>query len=384
MAAIQRVLEEPMAIQMVLQRLYLANTALSLAFREYRGEFHILAQGQDRFAVRMALPLQGVWGLEAGERVALSLEDRGFKYEGVIEFQCGTEVDGIQGAQLSLPRSLRRTDSHRVVDFVPDTIVPATFTNARSALLDGQVKAFGSEGVEVALKDSRQNIQDYFRMGEEATLDLALGDGLRVMTPTKVAYFGEACVGLKFADRSDEALLGQYRSWLEGQQRLQAQRDREGLESGAPVRSAKPSALPLPRLWVDRDPLILVISEREDFQKRLAEGLGRKFGFLGLDYVKGAVLPLLGDASGEAGGWGRIKLILVHNQLRLASPLELTRQLTQQEQCPLPIVLGGTEEDEVLKRKRALEVGGVDYLVVEPFKILGLLRRLDELVQMFA
>lgn len=384
MAGIQRVLEDPMAIQMVLQRLYLANMTLSLAFREFRGEFHVLAQGQDRFAVRMALPLQGVWGLAPGERVALSLDDRGFKYEGVLEFQCATEVDGVQGAQLALPRSLRRTDSHRVVDFVPDTAVQATFTNARSALLDGQVRAFGTEGVEVALKDSRQNIQDYFRMGEEATLDLALGDGLRLMTPTKVAYFGDACVGLKFADSSDEALLGRYRSWLEGQQRLQAQRDREGLDAGAPVRSAKPPALPLPKLWVDRDPLILVLTEREDFLRRLSEGLGRKFGFLGLDYVKGPVLPLLGDSTGTPGGWGRIKLILVHNQMKLASPLELTRQLTQQEQCTLPIVLAGNEEDEALKRNRALEMGGVDYLVVEPFKILGLLRRLDELIQMFA
>lgn len=380
---LQKLVEDSLAIQMMLQRLYLSNSPLTLAYKEFRGEFHVLAQGQDRFAVRMPLPLQGTWGLVAGEKVGLALDDRGFKFEGVVDYQAAAEVDGVQGAQLSLPRSLRRTDSHRVVDFVPDTTIQATFTNARNALLDGQVQAFGSEGFEVSLKDPKQNIQDYFRMGEEATLDLALGEGLRIMTPTKVAYFGEACVGLKFTDQSDEALLGRYRSWLEGQQRLQAQRDQEDFTTGGPVKGSKGPTLPGPKLWVDRDPMVLVLTEREDFLRRLSEGLGRKFGFVGLDYVKGQVQPLLAELTGEGGGWGRFKLILVHNQLKLASPLELTRQLTQQEHCPLPVVLVGTEEDESLKRNRALEAGGVDYVPVEPFKILGVLRRLDELIRMF-
>jgi DNA-binding response OmpR family regulator len=137
-------------------------------------------------------------------------------------------------------------------------------------------------------------------------------------------------------------------------------------------------------MWVDRDPLILVLTENEDFAKRIAESLGRKFGFLSLDYIKGSVRPLLKDWGATKQGWGRVRLVLVHHRLRLASPLELTKLLVEQEQCTLPIVLVGTDEDLDLKRVRALEAGAVDYLPVEPFKILSLLKQLDAMIQLFA
>jgi DNA-binding response OmpR family regulator len=81
--------------------------------------------------------------------------------------------------------------------------------------------------------------------------------------------------------------------------------------------------------------------------------------------------------------WGRARLVLIHNQLRLASPLDLCRQLIEQEGCPVPVILLGTEEDEALKRHRAVAVGAMDYVVVEPFRILSILRKLDDTLKLF-
>jgi CheY-like chemotaxis protein len=134
---------------------------------------------------------------------------------------------------------------------------------------------------------------------------------------------------------------------------------------------------------VDRDPAILFLSEKEDAARRLAESLGRKFGILSLDYITGKLRPFLKAHGGEETGWGRIRLIVIHNHLRLASPLELCRQIVEQEACPLPVMLAGTEEDVDLKRNRALAAGAVDYLPIEPFKILTVLRKLDETLKMF-
>jgi CheY-like chemotaxis protein len=142
-------------------------------------------------------------------------------------------------------------------------------------------------------------------------------------------------------------------------------------------------ALPQVRLWVDRDPAILILTEREDFARRMAEALGRKFGVLSLDYIKGSLRPLLGPPAGAEAGWGRARLIVIHNHLRLASPLELSRQVVEQEKCPLPVLLAGTEEDVDLKRNRALASGAVDYMPVEPFRILAVLRKLDETFKLF-
>jgi CheY-like chemotaxis protein len=55
----------------------------------------------------------------------------------------------------------------------------------------------------------------------------------------------------------------------------------------------------------------------------------------------------------------------------------------EQEKCPLPILLAGTGEDVELKRNRALAAGAVDYMPVEPFRILAVLRKLDETLKLF-
>jgi CheY-like chemotaxis protein len=76
-------------------------------------------------------------------------------------------------------------------------------------------------------------------------------------------------------------------------------------------------------------------------------------------------------------------MVLIHNQLRLASPLELCRQVVSQEGCPVPVILAGTEEDEAMKRHRAVSAGAVDYLPMEPFRILAILRKLDDTLKLF-
>ncbi|MBP1625911.1 MAG: hypothetical protein H6Q00_386 [Holophagaceae bacterium] len=379
-----RIIEDSLALQMVLQRLYLANAKVRLAYREFREEFQILKQEPGRFAVRMPLTQATSWKLETGEKVGLTLEDRGMKFEGVVNIEGQGEEDGMPALFLLGPRFLRRSDESRLVDFVPDTPPKCTFINARNTLMDGQIRGFGRNGLELALNDPRQNIQEFFRIGEEATLDIALEGDTRLQAPTKVAYFGDAFVGLEFTNRMENAALNQFRNWMDGQQRLQAQRDRETFETGGAPRASHAPILPTARLMVDRDPLILLLTEREDFARRMAEGLGRKFGFASLDYIKGAVHPLLKPLGAGENNWGRFRLILVHNQLRLVSPLELTRQLIEQERCPLPVLLVGSEEDLELKRNRAVGAGAVDYFPVEPFKILSVLKKVDETLSLFA
>jgi len=377
-----RTLEDDLSIRIMLQRLCLGGTKVSLAARDRRGPFQILAQEPDRILLAMPPQERAAWCLPAGEKVSLGFQDRGFQYESVVDFKGQAEWEGIGCAALSVPRVVRRTDDQRLATFMPDMAPKVTFSNARNALLDGQIKGLGQDGFEMVMQDASRPVQEVFRLGEESTLDLALEENLRITTQARVAYFGDDYVGMRFTDRVDTTVLGRYRSWLDGQQRLQAQRDREAYESGGrPAPRESQVVLPQVRIWVDRDPVILVVTEREDFARRMAEALGRKFGVHSLDYIKGALRNFL--APQDASGWGRTRLILIHNQLRLASPLELSRQVVEQEKCPLPILLAGTEEDVELKRNRALAAGAVDYMPVEPFRILAVLRKLDETLKLF-
>ena len=384
-------LEDAAGIRMALQRLCLAGDRLEVAYKAQRAAYPILTEDGERLAFRMPFEDISAWDLKPGENLAGKLKDRGLEYECVVS-QAGQEVlEGVEACLATIPRVLRRSDLHRLADFIPDRgaaqVHVATFTNTRNALIDGTVQSFGEEGLELVLRNTKQDIRELLRMGEESLLDLPLEGNLRLRAPTTVAYFGENLVGLRFTKQADAKVLEQYRTWVQDQQVIQAQQDREEFSprgfQEATARLNRVSALPTVKVVVDREPMILLLTEKEEFARRLGEALSRKFGLAMLDHIKGPVKAQLKAIEGESSGWGRIRLVLIHNQLRLASPLELCRQLVEQEGCPIPIVLAGTEEDEAKKRHHALAVGAVDFVAVEPFRILTILRKLDDTLRLF-
>ncbi len=384
-------LEDATEIRMALQRLCLGGDRLDVSYKSQRAAFPILTEDGERLAFRMPFDDLDAWGLKPGENLAVKLKDRGLEYECVVAHAGQEVLEGVEACLATIPRVLRRSDLHRLADFIPERSAAqahaATFTNTRNAIIDGTVQSFGEEGLELVLRNSKQDIRELLRMGEESLLDLPLDGNLRLRAPTTVAYFGENLVGLRFTKQADAKVLDQYRTWVQDQQVLQAQQDREEFSprgfQEATARIHRAAALPMVKVLVDREPMLLLLTEKEDFARRLGEALSRKFGLATLDHIKGPVKAQLKALASEDGGWGRIRMVLVHNQLRLASPLELCRQLVEQEGCPVPVILAGTEEDEAKKRHHALAAGAVDYLAVEPFRILSILRRLDDTLRLF-
>lgn len=390
MAKSAALLEDGVAIRMALQRLCLAGARLEVGYKAQRAAYPILTEDGERLAFRMPFEELGAWGLKPGENLTLKLKDRDLEYECVVAHAGQEVLDGVEACLATIPRVLRRSDLHRLADFIPDRHLPihaATFTNSRNALIDGTVQSFGEEGLELVLRNSKQDIRELLRMGEESLLDLPLDHGLRLQAPTTVAYFGENLVGLRFTKQADPALLEQYRTWIQEQQVAQVQHDKDTFSprgfQEATARINRAVAMPTVKVVVDRDPMILLLTEKEDFARRLGEALSRKFGLAMLDHIKGPVKTQLAEVGASGEAWGRLRMVVIHNQLRLASPLELCRQLIDQEGCPVPVLLAGTEEDEAKKRHHALTAGAVDYVAVEPFRILGILRKLDETLRLF-
>lgn len=391
MARAASVLEDDTSIRMALQRLCLAGARVHVAYRDHRSGFPLLTEDGERMAFRMGFDDIASWGLKPGEHLALKLTDRGLDYECVVTFLGQEVVEAVEAGLASIPRTLRRSDLHRLADFIPDPghgpARHATFTNTRNALLDGTVQSFGEEGLELVLRNTKQDIRELLRMGEESLLDLPIEGDLRLRAPTTVAYFGENLVGLRFTKQADGGLLDRYRTWVQDQQTAQAQRDREDFSprgfQEATARINRAAALPTVKVIVDRDPMILLLTEKEDVARRLGEALSRKFGLAMLDHIKGPVKSQLGAVGGGDSGWGRVRMVLVHHQLRLASPLDLCRQVIDQEGCAVPVLLAGTEEDEPKKRHHAVAAGAVDFVVTEPFRILAILRKLDETLKLF-
>ena len=383
--------EQIEAIRMVFQRLCEGEERIQVAFGKLNGEFKVLAEAPDRIILGISDLERGQWRLKPGSRLNLKLLDRGLPYEAVVDFQGHGKLHGAEACHVTMPRLLRALDTHRLADFVPDRPVPCPFGDQHNDVKDGLAMAFGEDGLELAPPSGTRVLSDMLRLNATSTVELRAATGESLVLPVRVAYFGEKVWGLRLTDSADRLAVGRYRQWLLEARHQQANRDRSrfnpgGLESARlPGRreAVRPPAAQ-PRLLVDRDPLILFLGEGEAFPTRLAEAIGRKFGVAAMDIGPGPVKPSLGDWAGGERDWGRIRLVMIYHHLRSGTAMERCKRLIEEEACPLPILLAGTEEEAELKRNRAAMVGAVDYLAIEPFHVLTVLKTLDQTLKLFA
>ncbi len=386
--------DQPQAIRMVFQRLCEDDGKLQVVFGALRGDFQVLGEAPDRVILGVSDLERGQWRLKAGSRLTLNLVDRGLPYEAVVDFQGHGRLHGVEACHVTLPRVLRALDTHRLADFVPDRPIPCPFSDQQNNVKDGLARAFGEDGLELAPPEGTRVLSDMLRLNASSTVELRAAVGDNLVLPVKVAYFGERVWGLRLADSADRVAVGRYRQWLLEARHRQAQKDLSrfnpgGLEFHRPAAHQEvgkeavrpPSAHP--RILVDRDPMVLVLAEGEAFPARLAQAIGRKFGVASLDLGPGPVRPTLGQLGADETGWGRVHLVLIHHHLRSGSAMERCRRLAQEEACPLPILVAGTEEGADLKRNRAMAAGAVDHLVVEPFNVLRVIRSVDETLKLF-
>jgi hypothetical protein len=383
--------EQLEAIRMVFQRLCEGEESVQLSFGKLSGEFKVLAEAPDRVILGISDLERGQWRLKPGARLTLKLLDRGLPFEAVVDFQGHGRLHGVEAGHVSMPRLLRAMESHRLADFVPDRPIPCPFGDQRNDVKDGRAIAFGEDGLELAPPPGTRVLSDMLRLNAASTVELRAAVGESLVLPVKVAYFGENVWGLRFADTVDRATLGRYRQWMLEARHQQANRDRARFSPGGLESKRLPTpreVAPIPpaagvRVRVDRDPLILVIGGGETFPARFAEAVGRKFGVAALNPGPGPLKPALAPLGADDQGWGRARLVLIHHQLQSSTMMDRCRRLAQDEACPLPILLAGNEEELELKRHRAAEAGAVDYLSVEPFHVLTVLRTLDQTLKLF-
>lgn len=378
-------LEDPESVRMAFQRLCQARGVVELSLQTKRGTFPLLAEQEDRVILGISDVDRGQWGLKPGMKLTLRMVDRGLPFEAIVEFQGHGRLQGVEAGHIGMPRTLRCMEEHRLAEVVPDRPLSCLYTTNRNDVLTGEARAFGQEGLELAPEDDRVPLSDQLRAKTGTQLELFVERDRSLILPAEVVYTGEKVWGLRFTKEASPLVVGQYRQWLleawRKQSQLEHSRFKPGGSQAPPKESeAKPGARV--HLLVDRDPLLLVLAEGDSFPKRLAEGVGRKFGVASLDYIKGEVHPALGELGASNGDWGRVRMILLH-RMRTASPLEVAKQLTTLENCPLPVLVVGSEEDESLKRNRAIAAGAVDYLSVDPFHVLKVIHALDETLKMF-
>lgn len=379
-------LEDPESIRMAFQRLCQAKGSVELALQTKRGTFPILAEQEDRIILGISDVDRGQWGLKQGMKLTLRMADRGLPFEAIVEFQGHGRFHGVEACHVTHPRVMKCLEEHRLAEVILDRPLACLYSNGRNDVMQGEAKAFGHDGLEVSPQDERTPLAEQLRVKSQTHLELWIEKDRSLVLPGEVAYYGDKLWGVLIGKSADPKVVGQYRQWLLEAHRKQTQLDRSRFDAAGAKASAKEEEAPRlgtqATLILDKDPLVLVLSEGDAFPKRLAEGVGRKYGVAYLDYVKGPVKAALHSLGATPESWGRTKMILLH-RMRTASPLEVAKQLTTTEGCPLPVLVVGTEEDESVKRNRAVAAGAVDYLTVDPFHVLKVLRTLDDTLKLF-
>lgn len=375
--------DDARAVRMAFQRLCREGASLFLRKGTRRGLFPLLAESEGRIAVAISELERIQWNLEPGGHLNVFFLDRGQRYEATLTLLEPGNLDGISCYYFEQPRLLICLDDRRFTDFVPHNPITCVFSTPSHDVCEGRIRAMGSEGIELRPEGNDASRLDLLRVEGTSTIELSLGPDTRLRLQGTVAYFREGLAGIVFQEEGAEAALRTYRTWLMDSLLTQLQRDREAFSQGGTrtVRNLGPTGeRPGSRVkvLVDRDPMVLIISEGDVLPERAATALGRVFGIASLDYLQGPVQPLVAALSGELQGWGRIRGILVHHRLRLLSGMELLRKLAEEEGCPLPILVAGGEDDLELKRERARFLGALDYVPVQPFRILTLKLALEE------
>lgn len=372
---------------MVLQRVCVSGGLVQVKHQAFVQDVALYAELEDRIVLGIPDVLRGQWGLKPGSHLLMTLEDRGKRYEAIIELAGHGRYQGVESCAFHHPRTLKCLSDERLSDFMPDRPIPCTYTTHALGIKDGKLRTLGAQGVELCFAGAE--VRDgLLRIGEETMLELQLGKDERLVAPSRVAHFGDGYAGIRFREDGDQGFLLAYRRWLDEMVRAQHRRDQDGFDPKG-AQAARASETEAPRTgseakWlVDKDPLLLIVSEGDAFPRRMAESLGKKYGLAYLDYVQGRVQPCLGALGADPGGWGRVKLVLIHQRLRVSSGLELTKELSVTEGCPLPILVVGLEEDVSLKRNRAIASGAVDFISVEPFHVLRVMKAIEDTLKMF-
>lgn len=375
--------DDAKAIRMAFQRLCRDGANLFLRKATRRGLFPLLAESEGRIALAISEAERELWGLEPGGHLSAFFVDRGRRFEATLEVAGPGSVEGVECCHFEQPRHLVCLDDRRFADFMPHAPITCLFSTPSHDICEGRIRAMGSEGIELRLGGTEHSRADLLRVEGSSVIELPLGPETRLRLEGTVAYFREGMAGILFHEEGSEAALRSYRSWLMDSLLTQLQRDREAFNPGGvtTVRNLGPSG-ERPgfrvKLLQDRDPLVLVVAEGDALAERLSTALGRRFGFATLDYLQGAVQPLVAAMAGQAEGWGRVRLVLVHHRLRLISGMDLVRKLVEVEGCPVPILVVGTEEGQEQKRERARSLGAMDFVPVQPFRILTLKLALEE------
>ena len=379
-------LSDAAAIRMVFQRLCRSGGDLNLKIDGKDWAFPLFEELEGRVIVGITGPERAKWNMKVGDHYRMTVYDRGRKCQGTVEVAAFGQLDGSDCVHLEQPRSLQGRDYRGLADFLPEKPLRAVFTSPSMDFCDARIRAMGPDGLQLPLYGTGAVKDGQLKLDTPTTMELAMDLDTKFVLRAVTDTMEEGVVGIRFTEKPDAAVLRNYRLWLTDAMISQDRKDRELFQTrglrAVQVKGEVLKAGPTLQLLVERDPLVLVISEPA-FSARLAEVAGRKYGVAGLDYARGEVRPLLKALGVEGPDWGRVKLVLVHQRLRAASGMELAGKLVKGEDCPVPLLVAGPEEDGQVKRNRALALGAVDFLPVEPFRILTVLQALDQAYKAF-
>jgi len=371
---------------MVFQRLCRTGGDIHMKVDNKDWTFPIFEEVEGRISIGITGPERAKWNMNVGDHYRMTVFDRGRKYQGTVEVAEFGQLDGSDCVFLEQPRTLKGRDYRGLADFLPEKPYRAVFTSPSMDFCDARIRALGTDGLQLPLYGTGAVKDGQLKLDTPTTMELAMDLDNKFVLKAVTDTMEEGVVGIRFTEKHDSPQLHKYRMWLTDAMIAQDRKDRELFQTrGVRAVRGKIEILksgPTLQVLADKEPLVLIISEPA-FSVRMAEAVGRKFGVAGLDFARGEVRPLLKSLGVEGDAWGRIKLVVVHQRLRSMSGMELAAKLIKDENCPLPLLVAGPEEDAAVRRNRALALGAVDFLPVEPFKILAVIQALDQTLKAF-
>ena len=328
------------------------------------------------------------FGIRMNQQAAIRFFYECKEYYTSVAIMGAGRFEGTDALRLAYPRALRINDQYCLTQLHLIPRRDCTFTSTTNQFCSGKIINLGVKGIDLRSEEV-QPIRELLAVDHEVMVGFELSDSLKISQKGRVAYinqFDEIFAGIEFVDL-DKGLEEKIAEWMTNQSIEKKNRELDALRKKRKPKPKRSAAAPRENagpvlahdyrgtILKEGDPYILLLSRDEALIQRLGKCLMRKYGIL---ISKGRFSNVTKIMSHYDP-----KMIIIHDTIGTVSGFDLVKTILGHADAEIAAVIMGSAEEEQERRIRAIDAGALDYLPIEPFKMLPVFKRVDEAMSLF-
>lgn len=379
------VITDPGELNLIFRKLLANAQSIYLNAAQQKVRCPVVHEDTESLFVALRFEDRESYGIVPNMTLKMSLYNEGKELYSAVNILGAGKYEGRDALRIQFPKTLHINDDFGLTNLNLRPKPEITFTSTMNQLCTGVVVNIGTKGVDIKCTDGRSN-KEVLALDRDTTLGFSLNSSLRLNEKGRVLYFtefAEQLIGIEFVNINADTER-QLAQWINDEIDKKRRSDQAFMSGGPQLKPPGDEFEPDPDRLVDDYPEteikpgedhILILSRDMNLINRLTKSLARKYGIL--------------ISKGRLANVEKIiekynpKLVLIPEALGTVSGYDLVNTLQSRLDQELKFLMMGEKDEDGSRLEAAKEVGAQEYLVVEPFNMLAIFRKIDELMGLF-